>query len=81
MENKTKKSKQLRIDADLFYILKKVSVKNERWSKTARKYLWNYCNVFHPEAVEEIEKSYDLVAVLENEPIVKEIIKNESSNL
>jgi len=77
-----KKSKQLRIDADLFHILKSVSVDDNKWSATARKYLWQYCKAVHPLAVEEIKKSYELgKQIIKNEPIAKEVIQDESSNL
>ena len=76
-ENKTK---QLRIDADLFHILKKVSVDDNKWSATARKYLWSYCKAVHPLAVEEIEKSYELgKEILKNDEIATEVIKNNES--
>ena len=74
-ENKTK---QLRIDADLFHILKSVSVDDNKWSKTARKYLWQYCKAVHPSAVAEIKKSYELGKQIAKEnPIAAEVIRND----
>lgn len=79
---KKKKSKQLRIDSELFHILKSVSVNDERWSRTARKYLWKYCIACHKDVVDEIDRQYAVAdEILKNNDIAKEIIKNESSNL
>ena len=78
MENKNKYGKHLRIDNELFYILKKVSVDDTKWSKTARKYLWQYCKAVHGDAVAEIEKSYQLADdVLKSDSLVKEIIQDD----
>ena len=69
MQNKKKKSKQLRIDNDLFHILSLVKLDDEKWSATARKYLWQYCKAVHGDVLIEIEKAYQLAE--------KENIQNE----
>ncbi len=80
MQIKKNKSKQLRIDNELFHILSKVKLADEKWSKTARRYLMDYCLACHKDVVDEIDKQYkladDVLKNNENE-IAKEIIKGE----
>ena len=83
MQNKKKKSKQLRVENDLFHILSLVKLDDEKWSATARKYLWHYVRAVHGDVLIEIEKAYQL-AEKEAEDIEKayqlaekEIIKND----
>ncbi len=74
------KSKQLRIDRSLFHILSKVKLADERWSKTARRYLMNYCIACHKDVVDEIDRQFAMAEnVLKNNEneIAKEIIKGE----
>ena len=73
---KRNKTKQLRISADLFHVLSKVKLDNEKWSATARRYLDNYVKAVYPEVVEEIEKSYAMAADVLKDTIVKEIIQD-----
>ncbi len=73
-----KKTKMLKLDDRLFHILKNVKLSDDTWSATARNYLWSYCRAIHPEAVDEILKSYDLgKRIAKENPIAKEVIQND----
>ena len=81
---KGKKTKFLRVDERLYHIFKTISEtegKNRKWSKTADKYMWMVCNNLFPEQTKAILKSYETAENILENPLVKEIIKNESSNL
>ena len=74
-----KKTKLLRVDDKLFHILKNVSVDDNKWSATARHYLWQYCKAVHGDAVKEILKSYELgKEILKKNKIAKEVIQNDN---
>lgn len=74
----TKLIKTLKVEDVLFLVLKYVSLPDDKWSETARKYLWSYCKAVHGEAVKEILKSYELGRKIAKEnPTVLEVIKND----
>ncbi len=80
MQIKKNKSKQLRIDNDLFHVLSKVKLADEKWSATARRFLDSYVKAVYPDVVNEINRQYAMAEnVLENNEneIAKEIIKGE----
>ena len=72
---KKNKSKQLRIDNELFHILSKVKLPDEKWSATARKYLMNYCIACHKDVVDEIDKQYAMAEIVLKNPIAAEVVK------
>lgn len=73
-----KKTRMLKVDELLFLILKDVSVPDEKWSATARKYLYDYVKAVHPEAVKSIKKSYALgKEIIQKDAIAAEVIKND----
>jgi len=74
----SKKVKNLKVDDKLYHILKYVSVDDNKWSATARQYLWNYCRAVHGDAVEEILKSYELgKEILQKNKVATEVIKSD----
>ncbi len=81
----------MRVDERLGHIFKAVDAQiaedkekpqPDKWSKTIDKHMWFLCENLYPDLTNAILKSYTMAEdVLENKPIVKEVIQNESCNL
>ena len=88
---KGRKTKLMRVDERLKHIFEAVAEqitkeenksKPDKWSKTVNDSMWFLCKNLYPDLTRAILKSYAMAEdVIENEPIVKEVIQNESSNL
>ena len=74
-------TKMMRVDERLVHIFKAVSEaegKGRTWSKQVDLQMWFLCKNLYPELTNAILESYAMAEdVIENEPIVKEIIKND----